>query len=63
MDFLVECYSHMLRILPDAQLMLSANSFSLYGQMDEYKINGSTPGNGGILGRVEDVMAWGLFTL
>lgn len=56
MDFLVECYSLVLRILPDAQLMLSANSFSLYRQMNEYKINGSTPGDGGILGRVEDVL-------
>lgn len=62
-DFLVEeGYSLMHRTLPDAQLTPNANSFSFYGQANEYKINGSTPG-GRILGIIEDVMGWELFTL
>lgn len=54
--------SLMLRTLPGAQGMLNANSFSLYRQRNEYKINGFIPGDGGILGRVEDVMEWGPIT-
>lgn len=62
-DFLVEeGYSLMHRTLRDAQLMLNANSFSFYRQVNEYKINGSTPG-GRILGIIKDVMGWVLFIL